>query len=225
MRHRYFIALPAIALLAACQGNINVEGALPDTMAEGRDASIVIGDQLTIETDEATLVVDRARMMLGEIEIEGRTETSEFEAGPDVLELGLDGEPTSVAISEVPAGKYQELGFEMRRGAHDDVAESADFGGDDPASIIVDGAFEGESFSFRSEYAAELEFDLGNLRVRDGETATVTVTFDVAAWFFGPDGEIVDPSDPANQKLIDGNIRDSVAAYAEEEEGEEDDDD
>jgi hypothetical protein len=190
-------------------------------MAEGRDASIVVGEQLTIETDEATLVVDRARMMLGEIEIEGRTEASEFEAGPEVLELGLDGEATSVAISEVPAGKYQELGFEMLHGAHDDVADSDDFGGESPASIIVDGALDGDSFSFRSEYAAELEFDLGNLRVRDGETATVTVTFDVAAWFFDPDGNIVDPSAPGSQNVIDGNIRDSVAAYAEEE----DDDD
>jgi hypothetical protein len=209
-------------MAAACQGNINVEGTLPETMAEGRDASVVVGDQLTIETDDATLVVDRARMMLGELEIEGRTEASEFEAGPEVLELGLDGEATSVAISEVPTGRYQELGFEMRRGAHDDVTESADFGGEDPASIIVDGAFEGESFSFRSEYAAELEFDLGNLRVRDGETATVTVTFDVAAWFFDPDGSIVDPSASGSQSIIDGNIRDSVAAYAEEEDDDDD---
>lgn len=222
MRARYFIACSAIAFFAACQGNINVEGTLPETMAAGRGASIVVGDELTIETDEAVLVVDRARMMLGELEIEGRTEASEFETGPEVLELGLDGEPTSVAISEVPAGKYQELGFEMRLGAHDDVEESVDFGGEKPASIIVDGAFENEAFSFRSEYAAELEFDLGDLRVRDGETATVTVTFDVAAWFFDKNGTIVDPSAPGSQQIIDGNIRDSVAAHAEEEDDDDD---
>lgn len=223
MKTHAWITFPSLLALAACQGNINVEGGLPQDMAEGRNASIAVGDQLTIETDEAMLVVDRARMMLGELEIEGRTEASEFEVGPEVLELGLDGDATPVAISEVPAGTYKELGFEMRRGSHGDVEDSTDFGGDDPTSIIVDGAFDGEPFSYRSKYAAELEFGLGDLKVRDGETATVTVTFDVAAWFFDADGNIVDPSDPGNQSTIDGNIRDSVAAHAEDEDDDDDD--
>ena len=212
------VIFTTVALLGTgCQGGIALEGALPRDMAQGTDASIVVDGALKIAVGPDELVVDRARMSLGELEIEGRTEASEFEVGPSVLELGLDGEPTEIAISDVPAGTYQEIGFELSRGA----AASDEFGGSDPASIIVDGTHNGKPFSYRSRYAAELEFDLGDLRVKDGQVASVTITFDVAAWFLDSNDQIIDPSGPDARKLIDANIHDSVEAYAEEE----DDDD
>lgn len=208
-------------LVAACQGGVSVEGGLPDD-THTREGMTLDG-VLRIDRDGDELVIEQARILLSELEIEGRTESSEVEIGAQALELGLDGSATEIAFEDVSAGTYQEMSLEIARGAQISGDASEGFG--DKDSIVVDGTYGGEAFTYRSGYAPELEFDLDGLRVSDGEVATVTVTFDVGSWFMNADGQLLDPADPANHDAIEANIRASVAAHVEDEDDEDEDDD
>jgi hypothetical protein len=205
--------------LVSCQGSVSVEGGLPSD-TETREGMALDG-ALRITRGGDQLVIEEARILLSELEIEGRTEASEFSVGPEALDLGLDGRATEIAFAAVSAGTYEEIALELARGGTVSGAAADGFGADD--SIVVTGSFGGEAFTYRSGYAPELEFGLDGLRVTDGETAVVTVTFDVASWFLDPDGNLLDPSDPANHDAIEAAIARSVAAHVEDED--EDDDD
>lgn len=218
---RVLIGSMVLLPLAACQGGISVEGTLPKDTADRVGTSL--DGSLRIEDQSGELVIETAKVLLGELEIEGRTEASEFEVGPRVLELGLAGDPTSIAFSDVAAGTYEEFGFEMARGGT--VAGDVDEEFGDGESIIVDGTYGGQPFSYRSGFAAELEFDLDGMRVKDGAVATITVTFDVASWFVDADGSLLDPSDSGNRSQIEGNIEASVAAHVEDEDDDDEHDD
>lgn len=215
------VSMGAFGLMAACQGGVSVEGGLPDD-TQTRDGMTLDG-ALRIDRNGDELVIEQARILLSELEIEGRTESSEVEIGATALELGLDGSSTEIAFEDVMAGTYEEMSLELARGGQisGDVADG--FGDQD--SIVVDGSYGGTPFTYRSGYAPELEFALDGLRVRDGEVATITVTFDVGGWFVDGSGQILDPSDAGNRDTIEANIRDSVAAQVEEEDDDEEDDD
>jgi hypothetical protein len=165
------------------------------------------------------LVVERARISVSELEFEGGDESDELESelGAGVIDLALDGTPTSVAAESVEAGAYHTFGMELRKGA------PGDFAGTDPASIIVDGTYSGQAFSYRSAIEPELEFPIA-VNVPEGGEARAAVPFDVAAWFVGKDGIVLDPADPAAHATIERRIVDSLRENAAlEVEGEDDD--
>jgi hypothetical protein len=215
-----WIPVVLFAAVAGCQGGVSVEGGLPDD-TQTREGMTLDG-VLRIDRNGEELVVERARILLSELEIEGRTESSEVEIGARALELGLDGSSTEIAFEDVMAGTYEEMSLELARGGQISGDASEGFGDQD--SIVVEGSFGGQPFTYRSGYAPELEFELDGLRVKDGDVATVTITFDVGDWFVDEGGQILDPSDAANHDAIEANIRESVAAHVEDDEDEEDDD-
>jgi hypothetical protein len=158
------------------------------------------------------LVIDRARVAVSEIELEGGSEDDELEAemGGAVIDLELGGKPTTVTVGEVETGTYHTLGLELT---------VVDLGGK-PASILVEGTYDGAAFAFRSGWAPEAEFPLKpNVVVPAKGTATAGVTLDVASWFSEPDGSVINPSDPASQSRIEGRVIASISAAAQIEVG------
>jgi hypothetical protein len=198
--------LAAVAALAGCgeSGRLRVDGQIAQT-----SSALASPDGTTLQIGDGTLVIDRARILVSEIEFEGGKEDErEAELGSAVIELALDGGPTTVAVESVEAGSYHTLGLELR-------------GGD--RCILVTGTYDGTRFTFTSGLSPELEFPLRPQVVvpPDGEAA-VAVTFDLAAWFTDASGAVLDPTDGANQGAIERRILSSMAAYAEIEQ--EDDD-
>ena len=194
---RIYLAVAALACSVACaeQGKLKVEGKI----AESSAALAAPGQSL--ELGEGQLLIDDARVRVTEIEFEGgEDEEREAEFGAAEIPLALDGGPTTVAADSVEAGSYHTLGLELRSGN----------------SIVINGSYDGQPFSFVSGLAPELEFPLRPEVVvpADGE-ATVGVTFDIAAWFALSDGTLLNPGDPANVSTIESNIMASMAAHAE----------
>jgi hypothetical protein len=206
-------SLVSAALGCTGSGKLKLEGKLSETsVSEGSSArSMPVGD--------GTLVIERARISVSELEFEGGDESDELESelGAAVIDLALDGTPTAVTAESVEAGDYHTFGMELRRGG------PGDFAGTDPASIIVDGTYAGREFSYRSAIAPELEFPIA-VNVPEGGEARAAVPFDVAAWFVGADGVVLDPADPAARSTIESRILDSLRRNATlEVEGEDDD--
>jgi hypothetical protein len=64
--------------------------------------------------------------------------------------------------------------------------------------------------------------------VDDGAAPTnLTLEIDVATWFVGPDGELIDPStandDGPNEGIVEDNIQDSIEGFEDEDEDGDDD--
>jgi hypothetical protein len=202
--------------LFACggEGTMRVDSELARSAA--LSSANQIGSTLQVDTSAGALLLERVRIAVSEVELEGEEEgDAEFEMeGKRIVPVALDGAPTEVAVESVPSGKYVTLGMELTR--------STELGS---ASILVEGTYLDEPFSYASQMRPELEIGLPEPAVlEDGGEARVAVTFDVAAWFLDASGAGLDPQDDANRERIEANIRASMAAIAELEEGEDDDD-
>lgn len=196
------------------KGTLIVEGRLGDT--NGLVTTVQTSNGL--EIGDGSLVVQRARLSVEEIEFEGGAKDQhETSIGKSIVELALDGGSTSVQAETVDAGTYHTVGLEPLVGGGSG-ARFADFKETSPASLILEGTFDGAAFEFRSTFAKELEFPLTpELVVPAGGQATAVVSFDIAAWLTGSDGTPLDPSSAANQATIEANIASSLAVVSESE--------
>jgi hypothetical protein len=179
------------------------------------------------------LIYDRVQLVLREVELEneaqedaceiatGDDDCAEVEVGPFLVDLPLGTPGAARAFTaDVPAGTYDEVKFKVRE--PDDDAADAAFIAAHPeftdVSIRAEGSYNGTSFVFVSRLEAELELDLVPPLVV-GETATTDLTLmvDLAVWFSGPDGTLIDPGTAnqggANQEVVAGNVIRSFEAF------------
>lgn len=182
----------------------------------------VVGAPLTLEGTNGTLTIEEIRLIVAEVELEGDDDACEvvggsddcadFNAPPRFLDLPLDGAPIEAFISQVPAGTYKELEFEIEDLEDDEVeagfqAEIAELRTqildefpDWPreATGLVVGSFEstqGEVTSFRVFVEAEIEIErelIPNVIVSDETPLTdLTVDLRVDIWFERSDGSLL----------------------------------
>jgi hypothetical protein len=133
--------------------------------------------------------------------------------GPFVVSLNLTGTTTDFAVSNLPAGIYDKLKFEIHKPGGSEVPPDPDFkDGDDNSlrySVVVKGTIDGNSFVYKSKKSAHqhIRFE-PPLEVIDNTNTNLTITVDPNTWFY-EDGMFLDPNDPANENDIDNNIKDS----------------
>lgn len=195
------------------------------------DASVNTGatlaSDLIVEGTNGTLEITSLHMIVGEFELEGADDAcldddsneadledcEEFEGNPFLLDLPLDGQPTTEVVQAVTAGTYNELEFEV-----DDVDLDDGDGDDeeladvtaqvralhadwpDEASMVVEGTFtptDGETRAFRVFIEAEVEVEITlspPLLVTDDGEVSLTVVLDPMLWFTRSNGTVLDLS-------------------------------
>lgn len=196
----------------------------------GADASATAGatlaSDLIVDGTNGTLEITSVHMIVGEFELEGADDAclddddaadpedcEEFEGNPFLLDLPLDGQPTTVVAQAVAAGVYNELEFEVEDidlddGDGDDEelaavttqvrALHADW--PEEASMVVEGTFTptgGETRAFRVFVEAEVEVEITlspPLVVTDNGEASLTVVLDPTIWFTRANGTVLDLS-------------------------------
>jgi len=192
----------------------------------------VMADTLTDGQNE--IIIDRVEIVLREIELK-RVESAdcdsssssddsceEFEGGPLLLDVPLNGAVETVIAIDVPPAVYDEIEFEIHKVSNDDP-EDADFRAQHPdmvgKSIRVTGTYNGEAFTYETDLDVEQEHDLiPPLEVTASGTPTnVTVLLDVSVWFADGSGNLVDPRSAneggVNEGLVKENIKQSVEAF------------
>ena len=247
---RVFAAFLVAVFALACDSNTDVAGnggvslstvAAPTALPAG---TTVGSGELTQTDGEHTLVITRVAVVLREIELErvedddcpdgvGEDDCEEFEVGPVLLEMGLDGTVEQMVAIQVPAGRYDELEFEIHK-PDDDSPEDLAFVDANPdferVSIRVEGTFDGEDFLFVQDLNKEQELDLSPpLEVADdAPTTNVTVRLDVSTWFVRNDGSLIDPATAnkggPNESLVEQNIESSIEAFEDDDHDGHDDD-
>jgi len=254
----YALALAMPLLLAGCGEGTGVNGGAQISLsfsagagvagsnfqaAPGLSMSQVASDPITDGTN--VLDLTNVELVFREVELE-RVEVAdcddiepepvgceEFEIGPMVVALPLDGSPLETSVVDIDPGMYDEIEFDIHK-LSDDPEDAAllalrpDF---DDASIRVDGTYNGVPFTFFSDISEELEFDLVPALVIDDVTTStnITIQFEVAAWFRTLGGSLVDPASAnkggANESLVKDNIKNAIEAFEDEDHDGEDDHD
>jgi hypothetical protein len=193
-----------------------------------------------------TLEFTRVALVMREIELElasgngcddmGETDTDddceEFEAGPLLMELPLDGSVSHVVSIEIPAGTYDEIEFDIHKAElPEDQAFLDQFPEFEGVSIRVEGTWNGESFLFLQDLDEEQEIELSTpLVIEDGSDANnLTLEMDIATWYLDEGGTLIDPrtanESGENEGLVEDNIKQSIEAFEDDDEDGEDDDD
>ena len=159
----------------------------------------------------------------------------EFEIGPFLLELPLDGSVIGIGDVDVPPGFYDELEFEVHKPS-DDTPDDLAFLEAHPefkdVSIRVEGVFNGgDPFTFLQDLNEDQEIDLDPpLEVTaESPPLNLTLEFDVSVWFRDGSGILVDPVSAnkggENEDLVEENIKRSIELFEDDDrDGHRDDD-
>lgn len=242
MSSRHFWSLLAVTFgLAGCSDSTSPEAfrVSLSLAASGPAASvnrIVTAQDITLNDGTSELVLTRVALVLREIELERVSaedcldddDCEEFETGPVLLELPLDGTVTTAVTVDVPADTYDELEFEIHKPESSDdaafIAANPDFSG---VSIRVEGTFDGNAFVYTTDLDAEQEIELDPpLMVGETESVNLTLRLDVTTWFENG-GTLVDPATAndggANEGLVENNIEQSIDVFEDDDRDGDDD--
>ena len=199
----------------------------------------------TLEIETVELVLKEIELELQDSEdcddhLEGEDDScEEFETGPFLLDLPLDGSGVAQAfeIPGVPAGTYDEVEFEIHTPGSDPGDDEFLLAnpGFDGVSIRVTGTFDdgqgggAQPFVFVSDMSQEQEMDLAPpLLVGDGGAANITLQVDVTVWFIAADRvTLIDPATAStgqpNESVVEENIQNSLDVYEDDDHDGEDD--
>lgn len=204
-------------------------------------AGLFASGPLTLNVGGHTLVIETADVVLRQIELKraestvtncsaeapGSDDCEEFETGPMLLPLPLDGTVQQQLTVEVDTGTYGAIEFEVHK-VGDDALDTQflqgnpDFQG---ISIRVTGTYDGASFTFTSDLDAEQETGFAQpLMVTAADamspTALTNVTFsvDLRTWFVDPStAGLIDPRTAVkggqNEGLVKENIKASIKGF------------
>lgn len=194
-------------------------------LLSGPQGAITQGDGLN------TLTLSRVAMVVREIELKRQFELcddslddvcEEFEVGPFLAELPLDGTMATSFSIVVPEATYDEIEFDIHMptdGAVEDnefLIAHPDFDG---VSIRVEGTYNGEPFVFLQDLNEHQERAFSPLLVIDETTNAINVTLsiDVSNWFVNTDGTLIDPvsANKGNEfeGFVEENIKNSIDAF------------
>lgn len=190
----------------------------------------------TISVGGDVLVITRAQIVLGEIELKREDDDGceslgmddddgceEFSTGMMLLDLPLNGQVATEITIAPDSGTYDEIDFEIEKpeSGGDDGAFLAQHPDFDGVSIRVTGTFNGEPFTYESDLDVEQENEINPpLVITDTSVGTnVTLHVDLAAWFRNG-ASLVDPRSAnkgeANEGVVKENIKNSFKAFEDE---------
>ncbi len=245
---RIALTLTAALALAACSDGAG-PGGQPgvslsfSTRAPGAQPTAgffasVMADTLMDGQNE--LIITQVEIVLREIELKRQEafacdsssssgvdndDCEEFEVGPTLVDLPLNGTTETMVTIDIPVGAYDELEFDFHKVSNDDPEDAA-FRAQHPdmvgKSIRVRGTFNGDDFTFETDLNVEQEFDLVPPLVIDDATVStnVTVLVNLARWYQDGSGTLLNPASGnkggVNESIITENIKQSIEAFEDE---------
>lgn len=239
------------------QGNVSLQiktvtnspsKAFTATAATEHDSLIIEGSNGTLRIDDIRFIVEEFELDPEEAE-EDTAELEEFEADPFFVDLPLNEETLSLANSQIRAGLYEELEFEVENLDFDDGDDDEEHQAladtirshfpdwPDEASMVISGTFtpaDGEAQAFKvfaeAEIEIELEFEPPLEVTADNMGQVVSVRINPVRWFERSDGTVFDLSEydwDQQQELLEfsAEFEDGVEEIEIEDDDDDEDDD
>ncbi|MDX1670742.1 MAG: hypothetical protein R3211_00270 [Balneolaceae bacterium] len=176
------------------------------------------------------VTITAAKFLLKEIEFssdlndDGLPDDSlDFETDMVVVNLSLDGTLNEIIVKEIPPRRYDEVEFEIHKPEDFETPPDPDFkegtSGDQRFSVIIEGTFNQQSFTYKSRVNMSQEHEFATpLLVEEGQEVNVTLLVDISQWFVDANGNDLDPTDPNNASEIDESIERSVELFEDNDE-------
>lgn len=171
---------------------------LDDTLRAGQDSILI--DNIRLILGESYLLESEDSLFINRSESPSQIDFDEQSANPVLLARGAFPEGTYEQIKlTIPKAPTESSGL-IRD--HEDFVE-----GDIRYTLIVEGTYNGETFTYKSERVFEPEFPFQPaIEVPEFNQAfAFLITNDVAGWFLSGNG-LLDPSNPDNSTEINDNI-------------------
>jgi len=189
-----------------CDTSENTNGTISLSFSKGTTLLKLNADAIELDT---------VKILIRDIKIKSKsgTDSTSIKVGPFVVKLNLTGTTTDFAVSGIPSNSYDRIKFEIHKIEASETLSDPEFreGTDESLrySVIVKGKHNTLPFMYKSRKSAKQDLHLENpVTVDENGVANLTITVDPFTWF--SDGtNILDPSDPANESVIDNNIKES----------------
>jgi hypothetical protein len=136
---------------------------------------------------------------LPEHEDDGEGDCQELRVGPTTVNLPVDGSTQVILDALVPPGTYSGVEAKV-----DTVRVTG---------VYTDTSNQTHAFSFAADVDAHVEAGFQPPVTVGSGTSNVTVDVDIASWFKDGTGAVLDPTNPANARIIIDNIRRSARAF------------
>jgi len=190
----------------ACDSTENTNGTVSLSFSKGTTLLKINADLIELDT---------VKILIRDIKIKSKsgTDSTSIKVGPFVVKLNLTGSTTDFAVSGIPSNSYDRIKFEIHKIEASETLSDPEFreGTDESLrySVIVKGKHNTLPFIYKSRKSAKQDLHLENpVTVDENGVANLTITVDPFTWF--TDGtNILDPTDPANESVIDNNIKES----------------
>ena len=183
-----------------------------------------------------TLDITSVKVVLREIELEPvevadcdvepePVGCEDFETGPVLIDLVLDGTTNTNISIAIPPGTYDEVEFDIHKVSSGDPEDAAFLLANptmDGKSIVVEGTYNGVAYTFETDLDEEQEFDLiPNLVIgEDAPSTNITIRLDVSTWFVDQYGNLIDPAMAYKggqyESMVENNIKNSIDAFEDE---------
>lgn len=151
------------------------------------------GNELTV--DLALLLVEGIRLRPRGVASCG-DDSCESADGSLLLRVPLDGSVRSRGpVAQMDATVYEEIRFQLRPATSADTAVVDSFPGLQGASVVVEGSYNGEPFTYTSDVSTRAEIAISPALDLSSSpsAANVTLAAPVSSWFLGTDQALVDP--------------------------------
>lgn len=204
-----FASITAAALLSGCS-----TGGPPGEVKLGVDIApirAVTGTSSgTDDSGAADYTIDRVRVLMAHAKIGYINEQAtgpSAEIGPIVVDLTADeianGAHREFSLGTLAGGTYGGAEIEIEPlDAEDDQSDPAvaDFVAQG-ASVLVEGTYKGEKYSFAGHFLAEQGTD-GEVTVDAANPVSLAMTVDTSSWFLDANGAFIDPADTTQHDAL-----------------------
>jgi hypothetical protein len=149
----------------------------------------------------------------------------ELKLGPVLGNVPLDGAVERVFAVQLPEGSYRGVELQIHKpslGNESDLTFLRDHPLLEGVSILVEGTFDGDAFTFvqRVEAKERYALDPPLLVNADSEPTNLTIHLDVSTWFLDSGGGLVDPVSAnrggANEAKVRRSILESLNAFTDD---------
>jgi len=196
------------------------------TSSCGEDSSVTNSNgnttdntSLSVKLDESVTganypVITEAKALITEIELE--TEPSgtsqEIHISPVVIYFNTGGQVISVTAANLPAGTWNKIKLKIHKPEDTESIPDPEFregtSGNQRYSFIIKGTYNGSAFVYKSRKSADIIISLPTPLVTGGSQKNITVLVNPALWFMN-NGNVLDPTNPGNDDMIDDNLKNS----------------
>lgn len=200
-----------IAVIAGC-GDSSVAVNNNGSNADNTSMSVLADNNAN--DNPADIVITEAKALITEVELE--TEPSGTSEGiriePFVIHFNTGGALVSAASRDMPVGTFSRIKFKIHKPEDNESIPDPEFregsSGNQRYSFIVKGTYNGISFVFKSRRSVNMLFNFPFPIETGNIFRNITLVVNPGDWF--KNGSIViDPNDPANENIIEDNIKNS----------------